>query len=242
MARTAEIFSSSIVAVGNFNPAIFSPDWMEANKVIGKDDADYIREKRPGSSLIVSQQASVFESKWFVLQVLENQFSLTSKNALSPAFRDLAVSIFKLVPHTPVSAVGLNYLAHYKLASEDEYHNVGDALAPKAIWNSLFPGEAAGLAELTVRIQAGTRSKLSSSKDEKRISLQPSAALRFGAFVTYNAHHDLGGDVDNHERPGDRVAAIIDSEWVSSWHDAVRVFEGLLTMACEKGTDNAHRD
>ena len=39
MTRTADIFGSSVVAVGAFNPAIFSPDWLERNKLIGQDDA-----------------------------------------------------------------------------------------------------------------------------------------------------------------------------------------------------------
>ena len=114
--HTAEIFTSSVVAVGDFNPAIFSPDWLEGNKLIGKSDADTVRESK---SMISSHQVTSFETKWFALQVLENRFSLTSKDALSPALKDLAVGIFQLVPHTPVTAVGLNFLAHFKLTSED---------------------------------------------------------------------------------------------------------------------------
>ena len=117
--HTAEIFTSSVVAVGDFNPAIFSPDWLEGNKLIGKSDADTVRESK---SMISSHQVTSFETKWFALQVLENRFSLTSKDALSPALKDLAVGIFQLVPHTPVTAVGLNFLAHFKLTSEEEYH------------------------------------------------------------------------------------------------------------------------
>ena len=177
MAYTAEILTSAIVAVGAFNPAIFSPDWMERNKLIGADDADWARDSKRGSSLLVSQQATAFETKWFAFQVLENQLSLTSKDGLSPAFKDLAVSIFQLVPHTPVTAVGLNFLAHYKLASEDEYHRVGDVLAPKAIWQALYPDQIAGLADVTIRIQHGERGKPVTSRDEKRIALQPSSMV-----------------------------------------------------------------
>lgn len=234
MAHTAEIFTSSIVAVGSFNPAIFSPDWMEAHGLLGKDDADRIREPRPGASLVVSHQATAFESSWFALQVLENQFSLTSKNALSPAFKDLAVSVFQLLSHTPVTAVGLNFLAHYKLATEDEYHCVGDVLAPKEIWNKLYPNEIAGLADLTVRIQAGSHGQPLKCKDEKRISLQPSGMFTFGAFLSYNDHHDLSDGREEFPRPGERVAMLIDSKWESAWQDALRVFTGLLTMAAGK--------
>jgi hypothetical protein len=119
--HTAEILTSSIVAVGDFNPAIFSPDWLERNDLIGEGDADTAREGgRTRSMMLVSHQATTFETEWFALQVLESQFSLTSKDVLSPAFKDLAVGIFQLVPHTPVTAVGLNFLGHFKLASEHD--------------------------------------------------------------------------------------------------------------------------
>jgi hypothetical protein len=234
VAHTAEIFTSAIVAVGDFNPAIFSPDWMEQNGLIGKDDADSVREGRQGKSLLVSHQVATFETKWFALQVLENRFSLTSKDALSPAFKDLAVSIFQLVPHTPVTAVGLNVLGHYKLASEDNYHRVGDALAPKDIWKALYPDEIPGLADLTVRIQRGSRGEPLRTKDEKRIAVQPSNKIKFGVFLSYNDHHDVSASDEDNLRPGERVATLVDSEWESSWQDAVRVFDGVLSKTLSK--------
>jgi len=234
VAHTAEIFTSSIVAVGDFNPAIFSHDWMERNGLIGKDDADSVREGRQGRPLLVSRQVTTFETKWFALQALENQFSLTSKDALSPAFKDLAVSIFQLFPDTPVAAVGLNFLGHYKLASEDEYHRVGDVLAPKDIWKALYPDDMAGLADLTVRIQRGSRGEPLKTKDEKRIAVQPSSMVRFGVLLSYNDHHDVSASDEDNLKPGERVASLIDSEWESSWHDAERVFDGVLSRTLSK--------
>lgn len=234
MAYTAEIFTSSIVAVGDFNPAIFSPDWMEVNGLIGKDDADSVREGRIAKSLITSHQVATFETKWFALQVLENQFSLTSKDALSSAIKDLAVSIFQLVPHTPVTAVGLNFIGHFRLATEAEYHRVGDVLAPKEIWNALYPNDSAGLADLTIRIQSTPRGQIATTNDEKRIAVQPSAIIRFGAFMSYNDHHDLRSINATDLKPGERTAALIDSEWEPAWRDAVRAFDGVLTRALGK--------
>jgi hypothetical protein len=232
VAHTAEIFASSILVVGDFNPAIFSPEWLERNDLIGSDDANSVRDGDERKSLVISHQVAAFETKWFSLQVLENQFTLTSKDALSPAFKDLAVGIFQLVPHTPVIAAGLNFFGHFKLANEEAYHKVGDVLAPKQIWNTLFPDESAGIADLTMRIQRWKRGEPSvKTKDEKRIAIQPSAKIKFGAFLSYNDHHDLTASEEDGLRPAERVAGIIDSQWESSWKDAVRVFDGLLSMA-----------
>lgn len=234
MAHTAEIFTSLIVAVGDFNPAIFSPDWLERNGLIGEDDADIAREGSQGKSLIVSRQVSNFETKWFALQVLENQFSLTSKDALSPAFKDLAVGIFQLVPHTPLTAVGLNFVGHFKLATEDDYHRLGDMLAPKDIWEGLYPDQAHGLADLTIQIRSGDRSKPQKTKDEKRVSVQPSTRIKFGIFLSYNDHKDVSAGEEDDLTPAERGSAIIDKEWESSWQDARRVFDGLLSVVRSK--------
>ena len=55
MAYNAEILASAIVAIGDFNPAIFTPDWLERNGLIGKDDADAAREEKPDRALLVSR-------------------------------------------------------------------------------------------------------------------------------------------------------------------------------------------
>ena len=91
--------------VGDFNSAIFSPDWLDRYDLIGKDDVEIAHEGELSSALIVAHEVTTFETKWFALQVLENQLSIRSKDALSPALKDLAVGIFQLVPHTPVKAV-----------------------------------------------------------------------------------------------------------------------------------------
>ncbi len=233
MAHTLEIFSSSIVVVGNFNPAIFSPDWLVRNKLIGEGDADATRGEDQKKRTIVSGQVTAFEADWFALQVLDNKFTLTNKSALSPALKDLAVGVFQLVPHTPVAAVGLNFMGHFKLTTTDEFHRVGDVLAPKDIWKDLYPDEMSGVADLTIRIQHGTRDKGAETNDEKRISVQPSDKIKGGIYLGYNDHHDVSVMKDD-LRPAERAATIIDTQWESAWQDAVRVFDSVLSKTLKK--------
>lgn len=229
MNYAAEIFTSTIVALGHFNPAIFTPDWLERNGLIGSGDADGIRESTDGRQIIISNQATSYESDWFGIQVLEDKITLSSKGALSPAFKDLAAGIFQLVPHTPMIAVGMNFLGHFKIPSQEQYHQIGDLLAPKDIWNKLYPEETPGLGQLVIRIQKGTRDKPAQTKNEKRISVQQSAAIKFGIFFSYNDHHELT-EIEDHElQPAEHAVRIIDQEWEPAWHDALRVFDGVLT-------------
>lgn len=233
MTRTPEIFGSSIVALGAFNPAIFSADWLEQNKLIGAADAEDIRKK---PSYIVSQKVSSIESKWFVLQVLENQFSLSSNGALSPALKDLAVSILTLTPHTPIKAVGLNFYGHYKMANAADFHKVGDVLAPKKIWDDLFPGErfSKGLADLTIRVWEAPERQDPETGRQQNISLQPSNLIKQAIFISFNDHFDIRIEKDEETTTATKTVSVIDNEWELTWEKATTVFNGIFSKALEE--------
>lgn len=229
MTRSPDIFGSSIVALGAFNPAIFSPDWLEKNNLIGADDALAAKDV---PSFVISGQVSFFETGWFSIQVVENQFVINSQGALSPAFRDLAVGILTLVPHTPITALGLNFMGHYRMGNDDDYHKIGDVLAPKDIWKELFPNEndSVGVGDLSIRIQRGPRGK-PTTKDERRISLQPSSKLQRALYLAYNDHYEISENRNCNLSSAEQAVEIISQHWEESHDDALRVFDGLIAMA-----------
>jgi hypothetical protein len=229
VAYTTEIFTSSIVIVGDFNPVIFTPDWLERSQLIGEGDAIDAREGTHGRKLVVSHQITTYETEWFAIQVLENQFSLTSKGVLSPAFKDLASGIIELVSQTPVRAIGLNFIGHYKLASVEDYHKVGDVIAPKNVWSELYPEFHAGMEVLTIRYQHGTREEPSDIKDEKRITIQPSRQVKNGVSMLLNDHHDIQPSDDI--LPAENARAIIDDLWEAVWAEATEKFSKTLDLA-----------
>jgi len=230
-----QMYGSSVIAVGAFNPAILSPDWLEHHKLIGAQDAEMARQ---GANLLITHQVAQFEGPYFALQVLENQFLLTSKGAMTPLFKDLLVGIFTLLPQTPVTAVGLNFMGHYKLASRGDYHTIGDVLAPKTIWRDLFPGseQAAGLANLTIRIDPTSRdSVVQKTKDHKHVTVQPSSSVKNGVFLSYNDHRDVSQTSHDTRLPAERVAAIVENDWDSANAFAKDLFEKLIAKTLEFG-------
>lgn len=234
MTRKAEMYASSVVCLGAFNPAILSPDWLQRNSLIGSQDADLARQ---GQTLIISHQVTQFETSWFAVQVVENQFALTSKGALTEAFKDLAAGILTLLPQTPITAIGLNFMGHYKLPSISDFHALGDLLAPKTIWNELFPAkdEPPGLVNLTVNIRKLDRlANVIKSKDFKNISVQPSNQIPHGVYLAFNDHHDLAPDDESRLLPAERAASLIDSIWDATNQDATKIFDGLISKALAK--------
>ncbi|HEX2828169.1 MAG TPA: hypothetical protein VHP37_17575 [Burkholderiales bacterium] len=113
MSWTAEKFSGNVVIVGDFNPAVFSPAWLERNQLIGEADA---RTAVEDDDLVVSRRATQIKTDAFTLQVMPGKLIVQSE-PLTPVVRDLAVGSLLLLSHTPVRALGLNYMAHYKLRS-----------------------------------------------------------------------------------------------------------------------------
>ena len=228
MAASVEIFGSAIVVLGSFNPAIFTPDWLEQHKLIGAEDAEKARQ----GAIAVTRHVTRFETDWFILQVTDEQFSVTSNGPLTPTIKDLAIGALSLLPHTPVSALGVNFFAHYKMATADEYHKVGDVLAPKEIWKEMFPGEdcAPGMVDVTIVIEPAKRGDKPKTPDKKRITVQPSAKVTAGVFFSYNDHHEL--PTDGKDKPTiDWCIKTIEDKWQPIWEDSKRVFEGVIDHA-----------
>ena len=228
-----EIFESSIIVVGKFNPAIFSPDWLAGNNLIGSEDA---KSALQNPSFMITTQMSRFETEWFVLQVLNQQFSLSSKGPISPAIKDLAVHIFSLLPHTPVTALGLNFMAHYKIQTVKDYYKIGDVLAPKTIWDGInfFNEQSTGLESLTIRVDPFKRKENSldhQNKDVKRVIVQPSGRVPQGVFFTFNDHHDIEHFGDLSFTKAEHVSNIINKKWDDTWVEAKGVFGKVLQNA-----------
>jgi len=227
---TAE-FGSSIVTVGDINPAIFSADWLFRNQLIGEGDRDAVINS---PTTVVSHQATVCETDWFRLQALPNQLVVASKGALSPALRDLAEGIFLLLPHMPVTAIGLNFHGHYQVSNQADWHKVGDALAPKSIWKELFPESDyyVGLANLQVKATRGAREdSMNPTADGISVQVMPSGLVRPGVFLTLNDHRGSFASDVGVRSAAEQAAVLVSTEWDQTWVFATRTFEALLSKA-----------
>jgi hypothetical protein len=230
MAAAPEIFGSSIVALGSFNAAIFTPDWLERNNLIGSEDAEGAQSS---DSLVVSKGLAQVETNWFQLQVLENRLAVTSKDVLSPQLKDLAVGMFSLLLQTPVTAVGLNFTAHYRLDRVQDYHKIGDVLAPKDIWTELYPGPDVntGLGNLTIVVEPFKRDAAPTTRDRKQIAVQPSPQIKNGVLFSLNDHHEIVVSEQEKSTSAEIALRIVEQNWQTGWDEAKRVFDGTLERA-----------
>ncbi len=177
MSHSAEMEGASIVLLGAINPAIFHPSWFHEQGLIAKPDLDSAEVE------LVTRQLSVMTigGMRVIVQPEKFQVETSAVNMLGP-LRDLVLGAFKVLEHSPVTAMGLNYNAHYKIASKDDWHSIGHRLAPKDIWEHLLD-------------EPGTRSVIiqgkrpGSSAKYLQVQVEPSQKVKTAVYVGTNEHY-----------------------------------------------------
>jgi len=227
---TQESLETVIVGAGRFNPAIFTPDWLVHTGLIGEGDAEFARGH---ANFGVVGDLAVVETEWFRLQVLREQMQLASKGVMSPAIRDLAVGIFRLLSHTPITAVGLNFHSHWTIISDADLFKIGDVFAPKRIWRELFPELEPGTQDVTIKLERNRRGSTERvTRNETKVTLQPSAQVPHGVFLSMG--HHIQDPFDTEANAG-TASRIVDQEWERAWTEARSVFDRLISSALSEG-------
>src|SRR5262245_56923584 len=93
----------SIVLAGSFNPTIFQPAWFGHHQILRESEAEQATIK------MLNPQLAHFQTEWLEVQVLRERFVAMSRSGgYEGPLRDVVVSIFSRLEHTPVRALGMN--------------------------------------------------------------------------------------------------------------------------------------
>jgi hypothetical protein len=209
-----QLDGSSIVLLGSFNPRIFQPFWFAMQGLIRPEEAEKAELK------LVHPQITAFDIADFAqLQVSHDRFAVTTLKE-PVLLRDLVLGVFQVLEHTPVRAMGINRDLHFALNSQEDWHALGDHLAPKMVWRELFAAEPRpGLKTLVIE---GKRP--GSNALYTRVKVEPSTRVPFGAYVHVNEHHQSEDD------RGDLVGLmeVLRTTWVEAQQYALAVAERVV--------------
>jgi hypothetical protein len=189
-----EISGTSIVLVGSFNPAIFTPAWFELHGLLPQGTAEIATLE------IAHGQATAFKADWLHLNVVPERFTVDTTQAPDVRIRDLVVRVFREhLNHTPLNAVGINRDVHFNVRSLEDRDRIGRRLAPIEPWGEWaeelgLDGMFGGMTSLTMtQVDPEGRPK----GGRINVKVEPSVRIgggRTGVYVNVNDHYQRDAD------------------------------------------------
>jgi hypothetical protein len=212
----------AVVVRGDFTPTIFHPAWFASHKLIREAESDAAKVE------VVHPSASVFTAEWLQLSVVPDRFHVaTTQESFSEPLRDLAIGVLKILNEIPLIAIGLNRNFHYRLESEEAWHNIGNQLAPKKTWESLL--DKAGMRSLTME---GARSD--GHEGYIQVKVEPSTRIKYGVNVDLNDHYQLKSDDATLPPATQRAADILNERWTKSMERSLTIANTIAAIGDQR--------
>jgi hypothetical protein len=203
---TDQVATVSVVTVGQFNPAIAQPAWLASEGLITKAEAESAKVE------VIHPEVSDFtisfsEGAILRMQVLRERLHVSTEDArLFEMTRDLSIGMLRLLRHTPVFKLGINFDCHVGMQSEAARNALGKQLAPPGAWSGIL--EDAALLSLTM-----TSPRPDEDAGHLVVKVEPSVRVPFGVVVAVNDHFDVAA-TDGHGT--EKVVALLQSKWDAS--------------------------
>jgi hypothetical protein len=227
-----KIAGASIVLVGNFNPAIFSPDWfirhgLVNEQAVQRDDPDFI----------VHPQIAQFKLDWCQIVAETGKFSISSSKDPLVLIMDLAVRTFsEFLPHTPLRQLGINRQVHFQVASPDVRDAIGFRLAPPDAWGEWGAHITAssnqkrgGLRSLTMQQQVFDDDR----SGHISTTVQPSSQITpgLGIYVQVNDHFEA---TEQDPARGTReIVTLLEDRFETSLSNSDSIIDQIMRLADE---------
>lgn len=240
MTAQAQVDHASVVLIGRFNPAIFSPSWLALNDLVSKPDADRAQIQ------IIHPEVAQFEVGELKVVSQLKKFSAACASSRREMIRDLIVGVFgQILVHTPIYAVGINREIHFSAGSLSVRDLVGDRLAPKSAWgqwgedlkNKLDDDilQLGGLASMTMQQQRRNERR----SGHIQATVQPSGVPSLGTsgiFLGVNNHYKIANEGD--PVTSNQLLELLEEEWDEANAKSEFIFDQICSLVdqCTKTT------
>ena len=215
--KAPEQQASSIVFIGSFNPKIFQPAWFVKEGLIQKQEGD------EADIEIMHNEVVSFGLHWLKLEVRRDKFQVnTSQENFYEFLKDLALGTFKLLKHTPIYQMGINLHMHFRMDSENEWHNFGHKLTPKEIWNEVLAGP--GMLKLSMQGDLN-RNDLNGYR---QVTVEPSPKVPNGVYFTVNDHYEVKDKKIENVVSCEEIVGILETKWRESIKASKEIIYQLL--------------
>ncbi len=224
-----EIDDTTVVLVGDFNPAVFTPAWFVLHDLLPESAADGAKVE------VVHPRTTVFSFDWLRLQVTVERFIAGTAQAPRIRVRDFVARAFTERPnHTPLRAFGINREVHFPVRDRAEMDRIGRTLAPVEPWGAwgrdLEPdGEHGGMTSLRmsqVKIEGRP------PEDQINVTVEPSIPIvgqgRCGVYVHVNDHYTTG---NSGSEAGEHLMKRLESDFEVSLERGNGIVDHVMSLA-----------
>ncbi len=213
--KLLEIETVSIVFIGDFNPIILQPFWLESKGLIRESEAIKAKVEVMHNEIVKYEL-----DDWVNIEITKNRCEFkTSKVPYFEPVKDLATSVFKILRETPIKALGINHIYDLKMQSEEKYFELGKILTPLDIWSKDLDNPR------LLNLEIFEAERKDGEKGHIRIRINPSdQKIQYGVVVNVNSHFDLqSGDL--------MLSAVVQLEknWLKSFEQSRNIVQNLLS-------------
>ena len=223
-----EISRVSVILLGSFNPAIFTPAWFSLQGLLPESDA------ADADLQVAHKQVTVFSTEWLSLRVTTDRFSIETFQAPYIRLRDLTARLFKEhLSHTPLNALGINRDVHFQVQSLTARDRIGRTLAPVEPWGAWrhdlgLDGERGGMTSLTMS-QVAPEGRPKGGRIN--VKVEPSNRIgqgRLGVYVEVNDHY-ASDDAD--PGAGVRLIGLLEDNFDTSISRSDKIIDHVMSLA-----------
>lgn len=205
----AERKQYSIVIIGSFNPEMFHPQWFNRQGIISQEDMEFAIDQNSQSPLVVAPQLTIFRTPQMTVQIDTKRFEVKADKEPLISLIDFVTKTFENLSSYSIKAFGFNFIANYKAESKEEYHKIGDLLAPKGYWEELLNEEITGNDRISGLDFIRMKKQKKDSNNYILFTLQSSPFFLNAFMLSCNDHNVL----DENNQSADRAMDLINERY-----------------------------
>ncbi len=219
-----------VVLIGFFNPAMFHPIWFKSNKIINSSEIDLCIEQK---QCIISPEFTLFHTDQLEVKVENNRFIMTAMKEPFINLMDTIKKTFENLNTIPTKAMGINFLAHYIMPDIENYHKIGDIIAPKeGIWNLLLKENITGNNRKGGLFSIRMTNQKENQEGSINVRFEKSNKYDKAIFIETNDHYQFKENIDM-----DIAMQILEQNFIRSIDDSFKIQQSIFNKLKNEKND-----
>lgn len=210
-----ELIAHNIVLLGDFNTRIFHPLWFSTEGLLRDSEA------RKAEIEIIHKDITIFQIDWLRVQITPDRFSAATTQELAfEPLRDLVIGTFRILYHTPLRMMGINFDVHFRLTAAEDWAAFESKVCPDNPMRLIFTEKK--LQTIVLHDQRD----YNEYKGQMVVKIEPSNQVQPGIYINTNDHYGKSSD----SKGSEEIISILEATWSSSKDRAFHYHKSILEL------------